>query len=418
MKTDEKLYYKHWPEGVPKEINIPDITLVDSLENTVKKFPNNIATYFMGFELTYSQLMDIVNRCTTKLQELGIKKGDCVAIQYTNNPAFIAYFYGILKAGGIVTSISPLFKSLEIKRQLNDSEAKIYLGWEGFSGVVDPIIKDTGVEHKFYTNLSPFLTPDPMAPPEFEMPGPPTFEDLLREIEPNPTKVEISPDDIAMLQYTGGTTGFPKGAMLTHRNIIANCLQVSSWMVGTKEGEEVLLGALPFYHIYLVTGMNIAIYMGWKIACVFNPREAHEVAEVIQETKATVFPGIAALFNNLNNYEKIHEFDLSSIKYCLSGAAPLPEDVRIKFEEISGAKVREAYGLTEMSPATTANPFVGLTKPGTVGIPFPSTDVKICDPDGNVLNVNEVGELVVRGPQMMKRYYKREEETKNTIKDG
>ncbi|MFX1588967.1 MAG: AMP-binding protein, partial [Promethearchaeota archaeon] len=359
--SDQKRYYKIWPEGVPKEVKIPNISLIDSLESTVKRYPNNIATDFMGFELTYSQLLNIVYRAATKLHELGIRKGDCVAIQYTNNPAFIAYFYAALKLGGVVTSLSPLFKSLEVKRQLNDSEAKIYLGWEGFSGMVDPIIEETGVKHKFYTNLAPFLSPDPMAPPQLDMGGEPTFEDLIRESEANPPEVKVESNDLAMLQYTGGTTGFPKGAMLTHRNIISNCVQVDAWFVGTEEGNEVLLGALPFYHIYLVTGMNIAIYKGWKIACVFNPREAHEVVEVIERTKASIFPGIAALFNNLNNYEHIKEHDLSSIKYCLSGAAPLPEDVRIKFEEISGARVREAYGLTEMSPATTANPFSGKT---------------------------------------------------------
>ena len=416
--SDQKLYYKHWPEGVPKVVEIPDISLVDSLENTVKKFPDKVATYFMGFELTYKKLLDIVYKAATKLSQIGIKKGDTVAIQYTNNPAFICNFYAILKIGGIVTTLSPLFKSLEIKRQLNDSDAKVYIGWEGFSGMVDPVVDETGVKHKFYTNLAPYLSPDPMAPPEFQMGGEPTWEDIVRETTSNPPEVQISPNDLAMLQYTGGTTGFPKAAMLTHRNIIANCYQLNAWFTGTEPGNEVMLAALPFYHIYLVTGMNIAINNGWKIACVFNPREAHEVVEVIEATKATIFPGIAALFNNLNNYEHIKEHDLSSIKNCLSGAAPLPEDVRIKFEEVSGAKVREVYGLTEMSPGTTGNPFVGLVKPGTIGMPFPSTEAKICDPNGKILGLNEVGELVVKGPQMMKGYYKRDEETKNTIRNG
>lgn len=416
--SDQKIYYKNWPDDVPKEIKVPDITLVDSIERTTKKYPDSYVSYFMGFELTYSQLLDIVYRCATKLHELGVRKGDCVAIHYTNNPAFIAYFYGILKLGAKVTSLSPLFKSLEIKRQLNDSQAKVYIGWEGFSSMVDPIINDTHVKYKFYTNLAPYLSPDPMAPPEFQMPGEPTFEDILRETKPNPPSIAIDPNDIAMLQYTGGTTGFPKGAMLTHRNIIANCFQIDAWFTGTIEGGEVLLGALPFYHIYLVTAMNVAVYKGWKIACVFNPREAHEVIEVIENTKTTIFPGIATLFNNLNNYEQVGEHDLSSIKYCISGAAPLPDDVRLKFEDISGAKVREVYGLTEMSPGVTGNPFNGLIKPGTIGIPFPSTEVKICDSDGKILSINEVGELVVRGPQMMKGYHNREEETKNQIRDG
>jgi len=416
--SEQKIYYKNWPEGVPKEVEISDITLVDSLENTVKEFPDNVVTYYMGFELTYRQMLDIVYRVATKLTQLGIKKGDTVAIQYLNDPAFICNLYGILKMGGIVTTLSPLFKSLEIKRQLNDSDAKVYLGWEGFTNLVDPIIKETGVRHKFYTNVSPYLSPDPMGPQEFQFAGEPTWEDLVREAAPNPPEVHIDPDELAMLQYTGGTTGFPKGAMLTHRNIIANCSQVRTLYVGTKPGEEVLLAALPFFHIYLGTGLHNAINNGWKIACVFNPREAHQVVEVIEETRPTIFPGIATLFNNLNNYEEIKDHDISGMKYCMSGAAPLPEDVREKFEEISGAKVREAYGLTEMSPGVCANPYVGTAKAGTVGIPFPSTDVKICDPDGNALGINEVGELVVRGPQMMKGYYKREEETRNAIRDG
>ncbi|MBD3254216.1 MAG: AMP-binding protein [Candidatus Lokiarchaeota archaeon] len=417
--TDQKRYYKFWPDGVPKNIEIPDKTLVDFLEDSVQKYPDKPVTYFMGFELTYTQLNDIVDRVATKLTELGMKKGDCIAIQFTNNPAFITSYYGILKMGGVVTSISPLFKSLEIRRQLIDSEARVYIGWEGFSGLVDPIIEDTKVEHKFYSNLAPYLTPDPMAPPEFEMGGEPPFETLLRETKPNPPKVDISVDDLAMLQYTGGTTGFPKGAMLTHGSIAANVYQANAWFVENEEANEVILAALPFYHIYMAFFMNFTIKNSSKLACVFNPREAHEVIEVIEATQATIVPGVAALYNNMNNYEDIKNHDLSCIKYCFSSAGPLPEDIRVKFESLTGAKLREAYGLTEMSPACIANPFDDdKFKPGTIGIPFPNTEAKILDADGNVLKINEVGELVVRGPQMMEGYYKREEETKNTIKDG
>ncbi|MBD3211234.1 MAG: AMP-binding protein [Candidatus Lokiarchaeota archaeon] len=416
--SDQKIYQKFYPEGVPKEIGIPDKTLVDVVEESVANYPDNPATYYMGFQLSYTQLKDIIDRTATKLTQLGIKKGDCVAIQFANTPSFIAYYHGILKIGGIVTALSPLFKSLEVKRQLNDSEAKIYIGWEGFSGIVDPIIEETGVEHKFESNLAPYLSPDPMAPPEFEMGGDPTFEDVIREVEPNPPDVSIDPDDIALLQYTGGTTGFPKGAMLTHRNIIANVLQAYAWFIDKSPGEETLLAALPFYHIFMGTMMNFGLYLGAQIALVFNPREAHEIIEVIEATQATLFPGVAAIFNNLNNYEKIKEHDFSSLKYCISGAGPLPKDVWKRFEELTGAKLREGYGLTEMSPFVTANPFQENFKIGSIGIPFPNTDIKICDPEGNTLDIGEIGELVCRGPQMMKGYYKREKETANTIKDG
>lgn len=416
--SSEKVYLKFWPNGVPKEVEIPDISLIGNLEKSAKEFPDNTLTYFMGFELTYTQILDIVNRIATKLTGLGIKKGDCVAIHFTNNPAFVTAYYGVLKIGAVVTSISPLFKSIEAKRQLNDSEAKVYIGWEGFNGIIDPIIGETGVKHKFYSNLAPYLSPDPMAPPQFEMGGEPTWEDLIRDTKPNPPEVKIEKDDLAMLQYTGGTTGFPKGAMLTHGSIIANVIQASAWMSDKELGKEVLLAALPFYHIYMCFMMNIAVNMGAKLTCVFNPREAHELIEAIEATKVTIFPGVAALYNNLNNYKGIEKHDLSSIKYCLSSAGALPLEVLNTFESLTGAKLREAYGLTEMSPAVTANPFEGKFKVGTIGMPFPNTDVKICDKEGNTLGIGEVGEIVVRGPQMMKGYFKREEATNNTIKDG
>ena len=183
--SDEKVYYKFWPEGVPKEVEILDKTLIDYLEDSAKTYGDNVLTYFMGFELTYKQTLNIVHRVATKLSQLGIKKGDVVAIHFTNNPAFVTSYYGVLKLGAVVTSISPLFKSLEVQRQLNDSEAKVYIGWEGFSAIVDPVIDKTGVKHKFYSNLGPYLTPDPMAPPQYPAGGDPTWEDLIRDTEPN-----------------------------------------------------------------------------------------------------------------------------------------------------------------------------------------------------------------------------------------
>lgn len=418
-KTDEKVYLKNWPEGVPQEIEIPPKTLVDVLEGTVEKFPENVVSYYMGFELTYTQLHDIACRVATKLSQLGIKKGDCVALHFANAPPFVAYYYGILKLGAVVTSISPLFKSLEIKRQLADSEARIYIGWEGFGPMVDPIKEETEVEHFFYSNLAPFLSPDPMAPPEFSIPGQKTFEDEIREVEPNSPEVSLTPDDLAMLQYTGGTTGFPKGAMLTHGSLVSNIYQAYAWFPEKDVGKEVILAALPFYHIYMTFFMNFGILLGAKLALVFNPREAHELIEVIEATGATLLPGVAALFNNMNQYENIQDHDLSSVKYAFSSAGPLPDEIRKKFEGLTGCKLREAYGLTEMSPAAIANPFdEDKFRTGTIGMPFPNTEAKICDAEGNTLNINEVGELVIKGPQMMKGYWKREKETADTIRDG
>ncbi|MGV9142156.1 MAG: AMP-binding protein [Promethearchaeota archaeon] len=417
MSDQKKQYYKNYPKGVPKEVKIPEKTLVDFFEASVDRFPDNHITYYMGFELTYTQMKDLIYRTATKLSELGIRKGDCVALQFANTPSFIAYYYGILKLGGVVTALSPLFKSLEVKRQLNDSDSRIYIGWEGFSGIVDPIIEETAVEHKFYSTLGPYLSIDPMDSAK-EMGQKESFEYLIAETEPNPPSINIQPEDLALLQYTGGTTGFPKGAMLTHKNIIANVLQADAWFIEKDIGKEVLLAALPFYHIYMGTMAHLGIYLGGQLAMVFNPREAHEIIEVIEATNATLFPGVAAIFNNLNNYENIKEHDFSSLKYCISGAGPLPKDIWKRFEELTGAKLREGYGLTEMSPFVAANPFQENFKIGTIGLPFPSTDCKICAENENTLGINEVGELVCKGPQMMKGYYKREKETADTIKDG
>ncbi len=423
--SDEKLYYKFWPENIPKTIEIPNISLDINLRNAALNYPDAIATTYFGNQLNYKKLDEIVDRIATYLaNDLGIKKNETVALHFSNVPPCIACYYAVLRIGARVTLLSPLFQALEIKHQLNDSETKVLIVWEGFNQIVDPVISDTCVENVIYSSLGPWFSPDPA------LPGDPIstdeekiyLEDLIPKTEPNPPKVEIdSENDIACLQYTGGTTGMPKGAMLTHKNLVANIEQAKAWFPEAEIGKEVMLTALPLYHIYAQQMcMNLAIGFASNQILVANPRDAEELLEEISKNKITMFPGVAAMYNNLNNFPKVKDYDLSSLKYCLSGAGPLPKEIQDKFEELTGAKLREGFGLTEGSPVTHSNPLEGRFKNGTVGFPFPNTEMKIVDIETGtkILPINEVGELCIKGPQIMKGYYKKDEVNKQTIQDG
>ncbi|MHA1684233.1 MAG: long-chain-fatty-acid--CoA ligase [Promethearchaeota archaeon] len=419
-----KLYYKYWPEDVPKTIDIPEKPLDSFLREAAAEFPDAVATTYFGVPLTYKKLDEIADRVATVLYNLGIKKGDTVALHFTNVPPFIASYYGALRAGARLTLLSPLFKKLEIKYQLIDSDAKVLICWEGFDQLVEPVISETKVEHVIHSNLGAWFMADPTEKGEPISTDPDVvyLEDLIQATVAEPPHVEIDPmEDIACLQYTGGTTGLPKGAMLTHNNIYSNVMMMRAIFSEAEPSKEVILVALPLYHIYAqVVGMHFGVSLAANLVLITNPRETGELIEAIEDNAVTVFPGVAALFNNINIFPGIEEKDMSSIKYCTSGAGPLPLEIQETFEKLTGAKLREAYGLTEASPMTHANPFLGRFKNGTVGLPAPNTDMKIVDIETgrNSLGPNEVGELCVKGPQVMKGYYKKEEETRNTIRDG
>ncbi len=419
---EEKLFHKYWPEDVPKEVEIPEISLDDVLKQTAKKHPDAPATTYYGVELTYAKLNECVDILATKLRELGLQKGETVALYFTNVPPCVVAYYATLRVGGRVTLLSPLFQNLEAKFQLNDSEAKILIAWEGFEGGVEEVVPETNVETVIWSSLGNWFEEDPTQADLISEDGSLLYlEDILIQTKPNPPTVEIDPKkDLACLQYTGGTTGLPKGAMLTHYNLVANLEQCSAAFVNYEEGKEVMMTALPLYHIYAQTvAMNFSVKIAANMIMVSNPRDVEELIEATEEHKVTIFPGVAALYNMINNYEGIENHDLSSIKFCLSGAGPLPKEIQDKFEALTGAKVREGYGLTEASPVTHANPLYGRFKNGTIGLPVPNTDMKIIDlATGKELGINETGELCIKGPQVMQGYYKKDEENKRTIVDG
>jgi len=272
-------------------------------------------------------------------KDLGIKKNETVALHFSNVPPCVACYYAILRIGARVTLLSPLFQALEIKHQLNDSESRVLIVWEGFSQVVGPVIPDTCVEKVIYSSLGSWFSPDPTIPVDpISTDGKTIYlEDIIPKTEPNPPKVEIDPEnDIACLQYTGGTTGLPKGAMLTHKNLVANCEQAKVWFPKAQMGKEVMLTALPLYHIYSQEiCMNLAIRVAGNQILVANPRDAEELLEEISRHKVTLFPGVAAMYNNLNNFPKVKDYDLSSLKYCLSGAGPIPKEIQDEFDSFS-----------------------------------------------------------------------------------
>jgi long-chain acyl-CoA synthetase len=423
--TDVKPWYKYWPESVPKEIGIPEIPLISVLQNTVKTYPDAIATTYFGAGMTYATLNMIVEKIAGYLHKIGLKKGETVALYFTNNPACVAAYYGTLRAGGIVTLLSPLFQNLEAKFQLNDSEAKVLIAWEGFEDLIKDVLPQTKVQHLIYSNAGNWMLENP-ADPSNEKVDPTGknlyLEDIILEDQPVCPEIPIDPKkDLAVLQYTGGTTGLPKGAMLTHYNVVANVEQCVSVFPNPEMGKEVMLTALPLYHIYAQTvAMNFSVRIAANMIMVFNPRETEDMIEKIEENKVTIFPGVAALYNLINNYPGIENKNLKSVKYCLSGAGPLPLEIQTKFEKLTGAKLREGFGLTEASPITHVNPLNGRFKNGTVGFPVPNTDMKIVDLETGekILGIGEVGELCIKGPQIMQGYYKKDKENKMVLRDG
>lgn len=424
---EEKPWYQWYPEGIPKEIEIPEVPLFELLRETAKKYPDMVAYVFFGREVTFKELDDASDRFATALSKMGVKKGDKVALFLPNCPQFAIAYYGALKVGAIVTAINPLYKPREVNFQLKDSGAETIVALDLLYPVVEQAKRDTALKNIIITSIADYLPPIKRVLGKLlgkvktlKVPKGPSIYylmDLLKEYPPEPPKVEVDPkEDIAVLQYTGGTTGLPKGAMLTHYNLVANTLQTKAWIPDFEEGKEVVIGVLPWFHIY---GQTVVMNLGTAAAAkviVFPRFDAEEVMKAIQKYKATLFPAVATIYNAINIHPKVKEYDLSSLRAGISGAGPLPVAIQKTFEELTGAKICEGYGLTEASPVTHCNPLKGKRKVGSIGIPLPSTDAAIADLEKDeFLPPGEVGELVVKGPQVMKGYWNRPEETKNVF---
>ena len=428
----KKIWQKFYQEGVPHSIDYPNITIPQFLENTVKKYPKNIAITFFGKKLSYKKLSESVDRFATALSDLGIKKGDKFSIFLPNCPQFVIAFFAALKVGAIVVNTNPLYVERELIYQLNDSSCKTILCLDLLYPKVKNVKDKTELKNIIVTSIKDYL-PFPLnllypikqrkeghvVKIEKE-PGLCFFKELLNKYSSSPPDVDTSQEEVALLQYTGGTTGISKGCMLTHKNLIANTLQCGSWFVEAIEGKEIMLSALPFFHVFGMTVVMLySVQSGFNMVLV--PKfDTESVLKLVKKYRPTIFPGVPTMYSAINHYPNVEEYDLSSIKYCISGAAPLPVEVYKRFEELTGAKLVEGYGLTETSPVTHCNPFEGLRKIGSIGLPFPDTDCRIMELEKGEkeIPIGEIGELAIFGPQVMKGYLDKPDETKAVLRDG
>ena len=436
----DRPWHKHWPTGVPKTIDIPKVPLHQLLRDTAKAHPSLTATLFFGATLTYRQLDEYADRFAAGLRKIGIKKGDRVGLVLPNSPQYLIAFFGVLRAGGAVVQTNPLYKPRELEELYADAGATVVVTLDIFLPNLLKAKPKTPVKHVVVADVGDFLPgllaklypikkkKDlkkeghwPLVIPQ--EPWVHTFRSLLETpAEPGKEAAVDVEKDVAVLQYTGGTTGTPKGAMLTHYNLVANVHQGVAWLPHAKPGGDRMMAALPMFHVF---GLTVAMLVSVKLAASMvlhpNPREIDKILKLVTKTKPTLFPGVPTMYIAMLNHPKLGKADLRSIKACLSGAAPLPLEVSRKWEKMTGGKLVEGYGLSEASPITHANPLTpdGLVKE-CIGLPVPDTDVKIVDPETGTREMppGEPGELCIRGPQIMKGYWGKPEETANVLRDG
>jgi len=437
---NDRPWFAHYDKGVPIHIDYPQVPLFYFLEESARKYPDRACTIFKGAVISFKEMNAITDCLAAALADLGVKKGDRVGIFMPNTPQFVMAYFGILKAGGVVVATNPLYTPSEIEYQANDAGVEIMFVMTNFYKTIKAAQPKTKIKRLIVTNLKETL------PPVLRLlftlarekkggfriegglaEGDVWMKDLLARYKPSDRpKIEVGPEDTALFQYSGGTTGISKGAVALHRNVVANTLQIKSWMTNLEAGKETLLMAIPLFHVYgMVAGMHFALASGASMVMVPNARDIHDVLENIQKYRPTIFPGVPTLYNAINHHPdvKAGKVSLRSIKACISGSAPLMRETKETFEALSGGKVFEGYGLSEAPTATHCNPLLGVNKTGSIGLPLPDVDCKIISlDDGETeLPVGEIGELVVSGPQVMKGYHNMPTETANTLrqrKDG
>ncbi|MGG3853147.1 long-chain-fatty-acid--CoA ligase [Caldifermentibacillus hisashii] len=431
---ENKPWLKHYPPQIPHTLTFEETSLQQLLKNTAEKYPNKIAIHFNGKELSYKELYESALKFAGYLQKIGIQKGDRVAIMLPNTPQSVISFYGVMMAGGIVVQTNPMYTERELAFQMKDSGAKAIVALDILFPRIKKIQGETELEHIIITVIKDYLPfPKNLVYPfiqkkqygfsvKVEHKG---NDHLFTEIMKHPALQEPImninfEEDLAILQYTGGTTGFPKGVMLTHKNLIANTKMCQAWLYKCREGEEIVLGALPFFHVYgMTTVMILSILQASKMVLIPKP-DPEVLLKTIQSQRPTMFPGAPTMYIGMLNHPELSKYDLSSIDSCISGSAPLPVEVQEQFERLTGGKLVEGYGLTESSPVTHANLlWDGERVKGSIGLPWPDTLAEIRSVEtGEPLPVGEIGELVVKGPQVMKGYWNRPEETQEVLKDG
>ena len=430
----QRLWTAHYDAGVSPSMEFPDQVLPDLLATTAAHYPHCPALRYYGATFPYAELNKAVAQFAQALAPLRSGAKGVVGVMLPNLPQTVIAYFGILKTGAAVSPINPLYVEQEIVHQVTDAGCDTVIALPQFHARLAPLVGRTCLKRIILTGPEEYL-------PWFKrlvypwMKRREQFRDVAsisptcirwRQLMKGPLDarpLSVAPNDVALLQYTGGTTGTPKGVVLTHRNLVANTLQCHRWMPALRSGEEKFLGVLPFFHVY---GMSACQNLAVSVAACLTllPRfQAGEVLKTIQQERITVFPGIPAMYGAINNYSQLERFNLRSIRLCISGAGPLHPDIQHRFEALTGAKLVEGYGLTEAAPVTHVNPIQpadNQRRSRSIGLPLPETEAKIMDVEtgSRELPIGEVGELVIRGPQIMQGYWNRPEETRAVLRDG
>ena len=430
----EKPWLKNYPPGVPATIDLSVFTSIcDVLEQSCSKYGDRMAYHNMGTELTYAELDNLTRNFAASLQDMGLQKGDRIALMMPNILQYPVALFGAIRAGLIIVNTNPMYTARELRHQLVDSGAKAIVVVENFASVLESVLDEVPLEHVITTGVGDLLGfPKSFIVnfvlrhvkktiPSWSLPGSVKFQDVLNKGKKLPLKpVSIGYEDVAFLQYTGGTTGVAKGAMLTHRNIVANLLQARTWLSQMDESREIIITALPLYHIFALTANCLTfIYLGGSNILVTDPRDMPGFVKELSRHPFTAITGVNTLFNGLLNTEGFADLDFSTVKMTLGGGMAVQKAVAEKWKEVTGVTLLEAYGLTETSPAACINPVNLKEFNGHIGLPISSTEGAIIDDDGQFLPVGETGELCIRGPQVMKGYWQRPEATDEVLRaDG
>jgi long-chain acyl-CoA synthetase len=427
----ERPWLQKYPANVPRHLEIPPLRLPELIGQSVEKWPDRTAFIFYGAKLTYARFWELSGRFAATLAKDGVTAGDRVALFLPNCPAYPIAFFGALRLGAVVVQVSPLYHKQDLLRLLTDAHPKaivtlevLYPALTEIDAAARPPLRYVARLRELYPpwtrplvnlvlrrrGLRPTFPTDPEVRP---------WREAVRTDGMFPAPPASSPaSEVAVFQYTGGTTGRPKAAMLSHRNLVANAVQARSWFPAGQKGVEIVLASVPFFHVYGMTvALNYPLSIGATIVLQLRP-EVPEILKLVDKYHPTQLPGVPAFYQGINEHPRTPRYRLGSIRVCLSGSAPLPRGVAQKFEAITGGKLLEGYGLTEASPVTHANPVDGERRDGSIGLPLPETDQRIVDPETGtrVLPVGEVGELAVRGPQVMLGYYRQPEETSGVLR--
>lgn len=424
----------HYEPGVPSTVAYPDEPLDVLLTRTAAQWPRRVAMRFYGRSIRYVEFDSLVSRFANALASLGVRKRSVVGVMLPNIPQTVIAYYGGMRAGAVLTPINPLYVETEIAQQVEDSGCEVVLALDQFYPRLAPLIGKTCLRRVVTTSVQEYLPwikrmlypiKGGKTVKSTEVPRGPSvshLHEILRAADTH-SGGRATLDDLALLQYTGGTTGLPKGVMLTHRNLLTNTWQCRSWMPLLREAQHVFLAVLPFFHVYGMSAcQNLCFSVGGTL--VLLPRfQVTEVLKTIDQERVTVFPGIPSMYAAINNHQNLEHFNLRSIRLCISGAGPLPTPVQERFEELTGARLVEGYGLTEASPVTHVNPIniqANDRRSRSIGLPLPDTQAKVMDVETGERELadGEVGELIVKGPQVMEGYWKREQETRQALREG